>query len=120
MRPYLHWPEDSQEVPKILVIYFHKDESDIRLAFKAITHDPEFSRGVDFITVSNPHKELMNNFQVEKLPGIGAIFPVHPQMQEGENDQGYRLIRYPYAIKYKILYEFLQQITPTFPEANKY
>ena len=33
------------------VIYYHKDESDLRLAFKALTTDPIFDGRIKFITV---------------------------------------------------------------------
>lgn len=108
LAPYLKWPDDVEEPPKILVIYFHRDESDVRLSYKAITQDPIFKERFKFITVSEPSEGTRQTFQITKLPHIAGVITLPPEMQV-ENDVGYRVFSYTESFKFKNLYDFFYQ-----------
>ncbi len=43
LAPFMKWEEGkAEEDHKILMIYFHENDNDLRLAFRAITHTPAF------------------------------------------------------------------------------
>ena len=115
LAPYLKWPDDESETPKVLVIYFHKDETDLRLSFKAITQDPIFKERFKFITVAEPSEATRQTFQIKKLPHIAGVITIPPQMQV-ENDHGYRVFTYQESLKFKNLYQFFTQFAG---ETNK-
>lgn len=90
------------------MIYFHKDESDVRLSFKAITQDPIFKEKFKFITVSEPSEPTKQTFQINRLPFIAGIITIPPEMYI-ENDNGYRVFTYNESFKYKNMYQFFAQ-----------
>jgi hypothetical protein len=60
---------ESATNKKTPLLYFY-DDADIPIALRLLSSNPTFRKYVDFIDVSNPPKELLNQFKLKSLPQL--------------------------------------------------
>ena len=53
---------------RLIAVLFHKD--DISLSYRVLSNDDKFKEQITFIRMKNPPPDVMQKFQVKRLPSL--------------------------------------------------
>lgn len=53
---------------RFVAILFHKE--DISLSYRVLSNDDKFKQGLDFFRMKNPEPEVLQSFNIRKLPSL--------------------------------------------------
>lgn len=79
---------------RFVAILFHKE--DISLSYRVLSNDEKFKEGLDFFRMKNPEEEVLQSFNIRKLPSLLVMTrneenQTKPEQKEGDNRKGMNL-----------------------------
>lgn len=100
---------------RFIAALFHKD--DISLSYRVLSNDDRFKEEISFIRMKNPPPDVMQKFQVKKLPSL-FIMTVddsnqtkeekHEELEEGQQAFKLQIAQYTGKYNYDDLESYLQ------------